>query len=469
MNEWSLALRNLRRNRRRSMSTLIALALGLMAVLLFSGFKANLIDTGLTTYVRAGGHLQLQHRDYALFGSGNPTAYGIEHYQRLVHTIATDPELAPMIAVVTPSLRFGGLAGNFTAGISRAVIGNGYVAPDVQVMRRWNEFGVPIARPDFPLVGTSADAAVLGEALARVLQLCKPLHIADCPTPQAAAPAPAAGNASALPDDIAALAAQEQPGPATQAADGAPRVELLASTSRGTPNVASLVVAAAENQGFRELDEISVVLHLEQAQKLVFGRDAAKVTSIMVLLKHSGDRAKAYARLKQLVEADPDGAILAVRDFEELNPFYVQTERMFDVIFGFIFVLIASIVLFTVGNTMSAAVIERTVEVGTIRAIGLRRGGVRRLFVIEGFILGCTGAVVGLVAAVAAGELINISGLTWLPPGSAEQLPLQLRVLRDVPAVAGSTLGLVFVATASAWWPAWRAARLEIVNALRHV
>jgi putative ABC transport system permease protein len=142
---------------------------------------------------------------------------------------------------------------------------------------------------------------------------------------------------------------------------------------------------------------------------------------------------------------------------------------MFDVIFGFIFVLISSIVLFTVGNTMSAAVIERTVEVGTIRAIGLRRGGVRRLFVIEGFILGCTGALVGLAAAVGAGELINMSGLTWLPPGSAEQLPLQLRVLRDVPAVAGSTLGLVLVATASAWWPAWRAARLEIVNALRHV
>lgn len=468
MNEWSLALRNLRRNRRRSLSTLIALGLGLMAVLLFSGFKANLIDTGLTTYVRAGGHLQVQHRDYALFGSGNPTAYGIENYERLVRAIRSDPELAPMLAVVTPSLRFGGLAGNFTAGISRAVIGNGYVAPEVQLMRRWNEFGVPIARPDFPLVGTGADAAVLGEALARVLQLCAPLHIADCPRPQVAAPAPAATD-QALPDDIAALAAQEQPASSEPAAGGAPRVELLASTSRGTPNVASLVVAAAENQGFRELDEISVVLHLEQAQKLVFGRDAPKVTSIMVLLQRSADRPRAYARLRQLVADDPEGATLAVRDFEELNPFYVQTERMFDVIFGFIFVLISSIVLFTVGNTMSAAVIERTVEVGTIRAIGLRRGGVRRLFVIEGFILGCTGAVVGLAAAVGAGELINMSGLTWLPPGSAEQLPLQLRVLRDVPAVAGSTLGLVLVATASAWWPAWRAARLEIVNALRHV
>ena len=96
-----------------------------------------------------------------------------------------------------------------------------------------------------------------------------------------------------------------------------------------------------------------------------------------------------------VVPGAPDQA-LAVLDFRQMNPFFVQTMQMFDMIFGFIFVLIGSIVLFTVGNTMSTAVAERTVEIGTIRALGVRRGGVRRLFVLEGTLLGVAGAVIGV-------------------------------------------------------------------------
>jgi len=106
MIEWSLAIRNLLRNRRRSLSTLLALAVGLSAVLLFSGFKANLGLTMLTGYVRTGGHLQVQHRDYFLYGSGNPSAYGITEYASLVEVIRADAVLKPMISVVTPVLRF---------------------------------------------------------------------------------------------------------------------------------------------------------------------------------------------------------------------------------------------------------------------------------------------------------------------------------------------------------------------------
>jgi len=113
--------------------------------------------------------------------------------------------------------------------------------------------------------------------------------------------------------------------------------------------------------------------------------------------------------------------------------------------------------------------VERTVEIGTLRAIGLRQSGIRRLFLMEGFLLGVVGAAAGLLAALLLGEIVNRSGMTWLPPGSSEHLPLQLRVMGDLPVVAGTSLGLVLIATLSAWWPARRAARLEIVEALRHV
>lgn len=478
MREWSLAIRNLLRNRRRSLSTLLTLAIGLTAILLFSGFKANLGYTMLTAFVRTGGHLQIQHKDYFLYGSGNPAAYGIADYARLLQAISASEKLKPLISVATPMLRFGGLAGNFNAGISRTVIGTGYIAGEVSRMRQWNEFSLPAVRPKFVLEDTAQDAAVVGVGLARVLQLCDQLNLANCPRPeqanlpvvQAAPQGPAKKKSStALPADIAALAMDEHSKSGGRALSTAgARVELLSSSARGAPNVAGLTVVAAEDQGFKELDEISVILHLANAQKLVFGRGPAKVTAIMVLLQRSASQDAAIQYLKEILSAQGADQSLVVRSFEELNPFYVQSEQLFNVIFDFIFVLIGGIVLFTAGNTMSAAVVERTVEIGTLRAIGQRQRGIRRLFVIEGFVLGCLGAIIGITLAVVLGELVNHSGLTWLPPGSSERLPLQLRVLGERGTFIVATISLVMIATASAWWPAWRAARLNVVEALRH-
>lgn len=462
-----LAVRNLFRNRRRSASTLIALAIGLTAILLFSGFKVNLRATMLTAVVRAGGHLQVQHTDYFLFGGGNPGAFGITGYADLVKSIKADPVLGPMLAVTTPMMRFGGLAGNFDVGITRTVIGSGYVAEDISAMRKWNEFDLPVLRPTFPLEGTAPDAAIVGVGVARVLQLCAPLQIANCPAPSQPGPAAKPAVGKALPSDIADLAMTESRSKPAARASGA-RLELLSSSSRGAPNVTTLNVVAAEDQIFKELDEVAVLVHLGHAQRLVFGRSVPQATAIMVLLARSDDLAAASSRLREIVDKSPESGRLAVRDFVELNPFYAQSEILFNFIFGFIFVLIGGIVLFTVSNTMNTAVVERTVEVGTLRAIGLRQSGIRRLFMLEGFLLGSFGALGGIVIAVVVGGLVNLSGLTWLPPGSSEHLPLQLRVLSDTGTVFTTAASLIVVATLSAWWPAWRAANLNIVEALRH-
>ena len=142
---------------------------------------------------------------------------------------------------------------------------------------------------------------------------------------------------------------------------------------------------------------------------------------------------------------------------------------MFDTIFGFIFVLIGAIVLFTVSNTMNTAVVERTVEIGTLRAIGLRRAGIRQLFVTEGALLGLSGAILGVVLALTLAAIVNQAGLTWLPPGNVEPLPLLLLVSGQSTMIIGTTIGLIAIAVLSAWWPAYRAAQLNVVEALRHV
>ena len=130
-----LAVRNLLRNRRRSFATFFALALGCTSILLFGGFRKSIEYSLETSYVRDGGHLQIQHRDLFLYGSGNPIKYSIADYGSLVEAIRSDPELGKLVRVATPTLQFGGIASNFSANVSRTVVGMGIVAQEHNLMR----------------------------------------------------------------------------------------------------------------------------------------------------------------------------------------------------------------------------------------------------------------------------------------------------------------------------------------------
>jgi putative ABC transport system permease protein len=460
----NLALRNLLRNRRRSLATLLALMIGSASILLFGGYSANIKYTMQTAYVQSGGHLQIQHRDFYLYGSGNPTAYGIADYTEILAAIREDPVLSKMVLVETPTLQFGGIAGNYAASVSRTIIGNGFVAEDISRMRLWDDFQMGNIPPKFPLEGAAADAAIVGTGVARVLQLCDALKIARCPKP--AQEDKSAGQA--VPADIAQLSLQES----LSTGDGAPvsprRIEVLAGNARGTPNVAALEVIRAEEQGFKEFDEVYVMMHLSQSQRLIYGKSTPKVTSIMLQLRHTDQIPAARARLEPLLAKFSSSQPLAVLDFETLNPFYVQTIQLFETIFGFIFALIGAIVLFTVSNTMNTAVVERTVEIGTLRAVGLRRAGIRALFVTEGALLGLCGALLGVVFALVFSAVSNRMGFTWTPPGSVDPLPLTLTVWGETRMIVSTTVGLIVIAVLSAWWPAYRAAQMNVVDALRH-
>jgi putative ABC transport system permease protein len=462
MKTFSLALRNLLRNRRRSLTTLFAMVIGAITILIFGGFSRDITYGLQTGFVIRGGHLQIQRKDFFLYGSGNPAAYGIPDYKHVIDVVAHDPVLAPMLVVVTPTLSLGGIAGNFDAGVSRTVIGSGVVVEDRNRMRQWNDYGLRINLLPSALTGTADDAVIIGRGVARVLELCGPLAVANCPPH---VKVEKEGGASA-PADITALAALESR-PAAPRQDA--RIELLAANVHGAPNVASLHAVKAEAQGVKELDDMFIGMHLAQAQRLLYGTEPPQANAVVLQLAHTSQIPAAKARLAELLATSLKGEPLEVQDFETLNPFYGQALAMFAAIFGFIAVLIGAIVLFTVGNTMSMAVMERTTEIGTLRAIGLRRSGIRRLFMCEGLLLGLIGAVVGVVTALVVAWLVNHSGQTWLPPGQVDPVPLTVRVWGETRLIIGTAIGLAIIAVISAWWPARRAAKMLIVDALRHV
>jgi putative ABC transport system permease protein len=203
------------------------------------------------------------------------------------------------------------------------------------------------------------------------------------------------------------------------------------------------------------------------AQQLVYGRGEPRVTGIVVQLQRSKDIPAARAKLAALFREH--GLKLEVRDFREINAYYGQTEDFFRSMFSFIAVLIGVVVLFTVSNTMSMNVMERIAEIGTTRALGVRRGRIRSQFLLEGGMLGVLGASLGVALAFAGAAAVNHSGLSWTPPGDAHAIPLKLYLLGATPTIGSVWMLLILVATLAAFVPANRAARLPVVDALRHV
>jgi putative ABC transport system permease protein len=193
------------------------------------------------------------------------------------------------------------------------------------------------------------------------------------------------------------------------------------------------------------------------------------VTAIILQLEHTAQMPLARARLAEIFRESKEGGDLEVIDYEVLNPFYGQTLDMFAAIFGFMAVLIGAVVLFTISNTMSMTVVERTVEIGTVRALGLRRSGIRSMFFAEGIVLGTVACVLAIGLSILLAWAINSLGLTWTPPARIEPAPLAVLVEGEYLMILSGAIGLVVVASLSAILPAIRASRMNIVDALRHV
>jgi putative ABC transport system permease protein len=461
-----IASRNILRNRRRSLITGSAIAVGAMSMLVFGSFISFIFAGFETNLVQRIGHLTAFRQGYFVFGAGNPAAYGIDSYREAIALIARDPVLQPMVRVLTPTQALVGIAGNYSGGndAAKTFLGVGVVPSDRERMRQWNVYGAgrPYV-PDTRLADDAPERGLIGSGLARILGLCQALNLAGCQAPPVfpstvyAAVPPAPGLSELARTELGDRAAVHD----------APHLDLLGATAGGAPNVVSMEVAGVDPQGVKELDDNYVAMPLPLAQQLVYGRGEHKVTGIVLQLQRSEDLKAARARLMSLIEEHH--LELEVRDFGELTPFYGQVIRLFSAIFLFVTLVMGVIVLFAVVNTMTMNVMERTNEIGTVRAMGVRRNAIRAQFVVEGGLLGAIGATTGVLLAIGVALAINHAGLLWTPPGNANAVPFRLAMPPGPNLMIGTWLGLVLVATLAALMPANRAARMPVVDALRHI
>jgi putative ABC transport system permease protein len=462
-----IAARNITRNYRRSLMTISAIAVGTMALLMFGEYVSQIFVALETQNVVRSGHIALFKKGYFKYGAGNPAAYGISDYRSVIGLIGGDPVLKPMINVITPTINLFGIAGNFDAESSKTFVGLGAIPADYNRMHRWDEHNLRLSSvSDEPLNEKDETHGFIGAGLAGILGLCGPLKLGDCPERQGG-DQDTARVASGERRDFSGLAEEVKRSDSAATGGSAPRLDLLAATANGAPNVVGFYVDKAIKQGIKEYDDAFVIMNFNLAQQLLYGRGERKAVSIVLQLHRTEDIPVARARLEKLVkESRLD---LETKELTELQPFYTQAVGMFKAIFSFISVVMGVIVIFTVVNTMSMSVMERTQEIGTLRAMGVKRKGIALQFMLEGIILGVIGATVGIMIGSVAAEIVNHSGMTWHPPGQAYPTRLVLRTNGIGNLLTGIWTGLGAMAAIAAWIPARRAARMKIVDALGHV
>lgn len=407
MSSFALAWRNLVRQKRRSFLMIAVVTFGFAAFALAGGFIAQSFEGLREGTIKSVGDLQIVDRRAVGKAEEATLEYGLPDARRARALAAADPD----VAAVLPRIDFVGLM--TTGAKSVPFLGVG-VDPGPEAVATL----VPelIVSGQY-LAGDGGDGVVLGTGLAAALNV--------------------------------------KPGD---------RVTMMATTPDGSLNALDGIVTGLADVRIKELNDRYVAAGVGLVSRLLQSGDT--VSKLVVFLKPGANEDRAAQRLAKAMEAG--GYPIVVRHWRELATFYEQVKLLYVGIFGFVGAVLVVIVILSAAIVMTMAVTERTREIGTLRAIGTRPSGIRTMFLAEGVVIALAGCVAGTVLALVVRAALNASGIMLPPPpGATHGMPINVKLY---PLAYGTgVLAMVLTMAIASYFPARRAARLPIVEALAHV
>lgn len=237
-------------------------------------------------------------------------------------------------------------------------------------------------------------------------------------------------------------------------------VVLLVTTASGGVNGVEVKVKGVFASVSKAFDDSALRVPIKLASQVL--RISGAHTWVVLL-----DRTERTASVTQLLRSR-----LPVTDFEvmpwtALADFYNKSSALLAKQMMVMRAIIALIIVLSISNALRMSVLERTSEIGTAMAIGTPRYLVLRRFLVEGIVLGAAGGMVGLLVAATTAYTISKIGIPNPPPpgmtrGFIGEILVTPKLLMTAFMIALSTTLLASV------YPAWRASRLQIVDALRH-
>ncbi len=397
---------NTLRNRRRSLVTVSIAALGTAAILLAGGFALYTYQGLAQMSARSTGHLILARPAQFQRDEDVPLQHGLDRSAELTTRLLADPH----VRQVLPRVEFSGLISNGDKSTVMMAVG---IDPDAEFAVKGPFVTVQSGR----VLASARDgqpslAVMLGAGLARSLKA----------TPGSS-------------------------------------LTILASTTEGALNALDVTVQGVFSTGVPEMDQRLVYTDVATAQKLLV---TERVSSLGLFL----DRMEATDPAREGLAAGPPRP--DSQPWVQQAPFSRSVKELYNRIFGALGLIIGVIVVFVVTNAMAMAIIERTREIGTLRALGTLPGQMLQALALEGMLLGGAGAVIGALLSLTVSVALLIVPVEMPPPpGRSSGYPLQIAI--DPALYAGTLAAMLLLATLASAWVARRTVRRPIVDALAHV
>ena len=236
------------------------------------------------------------------------------------------------------------------------------------------------------------------------------------------------------------------------------RVTLLVTTATGGINAVELTVRGLFSTVTKAFDDSALRLPIDTARGLLRVRGAH---AWVVLLDDTARTAATVTSLKRLSSRD-----FQVIPWYDLADFYRKTVALFSKQVEIVRIIIAVIIVLSISNTMMMGVMERTGEIGTSMALGVTRKRILGQFVAEGAALGLLGGAIGAAVGFArGGDHIGHRHSHAPTARDGARFCRRDRITRELAAEAFALAALTTLL--ASFYPAWRASRLVIVDALR--
>jgi len=401
---FALALRNLSRHRRRTALGIGAIGFGVVALVLAGGFAEWMQWAERESTIHSRlGHLQIVRSGYYENGVADPYAYLIP--EAAVNTKRLTQ--LPHVKTVTPRLAYSGLISKGETTVS--FLGEG-VLPETEA----EVSKEVIVHDGSALSSAQPKGIVLGKGLAASL-------------------------GAAVGDSVV----------------------LLTTTSSGSVSAVEANISGIFHTAVKAFDDVALRTPITLARELTKAEGSHQ---LIVLLDETERTDEVLHYLRQLVPADKSA--LQIIPWIDLADFYKAVVALFASQMNFVRAIIAIIIIMSISNTLVMSVMERTSEIGTLMAIGYRQRKVMQLFVSEGFLIGIAGGLSGVVLGYLLAAGISAVGIPMPPaPGMDQGFTAAIRMTWEL--LVGGFLVAVVSAVLASLYPAWKASRLEIVDALR--
>ena len=411
MKTLKIALRNLLRYQRRTLLTTLLITLGVVAMLLFvsaaGSFKSMMVGQITDSML---GHLQIHKKGYVSSIDSLPLTMNMK--AKMMEKVEQELEQIESVSAWSPRLKFGAMFSNFKETTSIRLNG---ILPDKEIA----------ACPDLP-------KRILGDQ------------------PETFLPE----GSIILPELIAK-------GLKVKAGDS---IVLVATNRDGSVNGMNFTVNAIL-EGLSGPGGRDGYIHLKDAQQLL-RTDSGEISEIAVRLNNSEKEKVVLQQLQKTLgqlQNQQGKPAFEIHSWEKLSPF-ANIANMIDLMTLFIKIMLAAIVLISVMNVMVMAVYERVREIGTLAAMGTQPRTILGLFITEGFLLGVLGSIIGVAISLLLTVILQYAEITF---NFGRQSGLVLEPHLQLADVLFASAIVIMAAVLASLQPAWKAAQLNPVDALR--